>query len=108
MSRIFSQLDDCLYTALPVHIELQHERFCLFTVLVMGETVLGIILPPLEQTSTFLATVCANCVLIFSVQYLYFEVFLFPPSSPPKADRFSHSARHARTTAGIVATSISW
>lgn len=59
---------------LPVHTELHHERYCLFTVLVMGETVLGIVLPELSQTEDYLATVAANCVLIFALQYLYFEV----------------------------------
>jgi len=59
---------------LPVHTELQHERYCLFTVLVMGESILGIILPELSQTEDYLATVAACCVLIFALQYLYFEV----------------------------------
>eukprot|EP00656_Telonema_subtile_P055310 TRINITY_DN8512_c0_g1_i2.p1 TRINITY_DN8512_c0_g1~~TRINITY_DN8512_c0_g1_i2.p1 ORF type:complete len:576 (+),score=167.37 TRINITY_DN8512_c0_g1_i2:124-1851(+) len=58
----------------PIHIGLMHERMALMIVIVLGESVLGIILPELQQTAEFLTTAAAACVLICCIQYLYFEV----------------------------------
>lgn len=58
----------------PIHIGLMHERMALMIVIVLGESVLGIILPDLQQSAEFLSTAAFACVLICCIQYLYFEV----------------------------------
>lgn len=60
--------------AVPIHIELMHERMALMIVIVLGESVLGIILPELQQNLEYFCTVGLACVLICCIQYLYFEV----------------------------------
>lgn len=58
----------------PLHIDYFHERVALMVVIVLGESVLGIILPDLTQSAEFLATAGFASLLISCIQYLYFEV----------------------------------
>lgn len=90
IARLVSVAEELYTGGIPVHTELQHERYCLFTVLVLGETVLGIILPDIKHTTDYFATAAASAVMIFCIQYLYFEVdnFRFLKHA---LDRFSAS-----------------
>ena len=72
----------CLPTYLLTHLPpylLTYLLTCLPTyllqiVIVLGESVLGIILPDLQQSAEFLTTALFACIVICCIQYLYFEV----------------------------------
>jgi len=65
----------------PWHIDLMNERFCLLIVIVLGEGVLGIIVPDINTSwketgsyAVYCTTAGMACVVLCCLQFVYFEV----------------------------------
>jgi len=60
--------------SIPIHLDHMAERISLLIIIVLGEGVLGIVLPTAQQNAEFLISAGFACVIICCLQFLYFEI----------------------------------